>query len=38
MTKKKDPFGFNKTVNNDALNKLDLKTLRKLAKILENVK
>ena len=38
MTNKKDPFGFNKTVNNDALNKLDLKTLRKLAKILENVK
>jgi len=38
MTKKNDPFGFNKSSSNDALNKLDLKTLRKLAKILENVK
>ncbi len=38
MAKKNDPFGFNKTVNTDAINKLDLKTLRKLAKILENVK
>ena len=38
MTKKNDQFGFNKAVNTDAINKLDLKTLRKLAKILENVK
>ena len=38
MAKKNDQFGFNKAVNTDAINKLDLKTLRKLAKILENVK
>ena len=38
MAKKNDHFGFNKAVNTDAINKLDLKTLRKLAKVLENVK